>query len=219
MSPTDPVKVLIVDDHPVARRGLSVIVEASLPGAVVLEADGGRRVMELARNEEPELVLLDARMPDSIPARELCAHLRLLLPEGHIAVVTAFEDLAVIRDCLTAGASGCLLKDTSEIDLGAALKDLLRGRIVIDPRISEKLAREFVSSHSRDDMHLTSRERDVLALLAKGFSNRQIAGQLHLSEATVKGYVTHLLKKLNVSSRLEAVVQAHENGLLQGAEN
>lgn len=208
-------KVLLVDDHPVARRGMTVIIRDSLRDCEVMEADDADLALKLAIAEAPDLILLDARMPDSIPVSELCRLLRDAAPAAKISIVTAFEDASELRDCLSAGATGCLLKDTSEIDLGAALRSLLAGEVVIDPRIADRLARALVQSPSSRVRPLSARERDVLSLLAQGASNRAIAKKLDLSEATVKGYVTTLFEKLGATSRLEAVVRAHESGLVE----
>jgi two-component system nitrate/nitrite response regulator NarL len=208
-------KVLLVDDHPVARRGMTVIIRDSLKDSAVIEADNAELAVKLAVTEAPDLILLDARMPDSIPVSELCRLLRAAAPSAKISIVTAFEDASELRDCLSAGATGCLLKDTSEIDLGSALRNLLAGEVVIDPRIADRLARALVQSPSSRVKPLTSREADVLSLLAQGASNRAIAGTLDLSEATVKGYVTTLFEKLGATSRLEAVIRAYESGLVE----
>lgn len=207
-------KVLLVDDHPVARRGLEVVVALALPGSEILEADNANTALEIARATQPEMILLDARLPGSAPANEVCRDLRELLPRASIVIVTAFDELDVIRACLSSGASGCLLKDTSEVDIAAALEELLAGEIVIDPRIANRLARRAVERDRLPELHLTDRERDVLALLAEGCSNRKIAERLFLSETTVKGYVTDLLQKLHASSRLEAVVRSYELGII-----
>jgi DNA-binding NarL/FixJ family response regulator len=208
------VKVLLIDDHPVARRGMTVIIRDSLRDCEVIEADTARQAVELAGSQAPDLILADARMPDSMPVSELCRLLRAAAPAAKIAVVTAFENAAELRACLMTGATGALLKDTSEMDLGAALQQLLAGDVVIDPRIADRLARSLVQARPPRLKPLTTREMEVLRLLARGASNRAIAGRLDLSEATVKGYVTTLFEKLGASSRLEAVVRAYESGLV-----
>jgi DNA-binding NarL/FixJ family response regulator len=231
-------KILLVDDHPVARRGLHVVVTSSFEGCEILEADNATAALGLAQDERPELILLDARMPGSIPPEEVCRVLRELLPDVTIVIVTAFDDVAVLHACLDVGANGCLLKDTAEVDLGAALRATLAGQFVIDPRIARQLAREAakplvqeavrqatqggvgqlvqgdVRRQPEVTVSLTDREQDVLELLAHGCSNRKIAQQLYLSETTVKGYVTDLLHKLDATSRLEAVVRAYELDLV-----
>jgi DNA-binding NarL/FixJ family response regulator len=206
--------VLLVDDHPVARRGLRVVVTSSLGECEILEADDPTTALALAEDTRPEMILLDARLPGSMPPDELCQELRRLLPNVIIVIFTAVEDAAVIQACLAAGANGCLLKDTSELNVGAALRALLAGQFVLDTRIAKQLNPGIARHPVRETVKLRNREREVLALLAHGSSNRRIAQQLFLSETTVKGYVTDLLQKLGASSRLEAVVFAYELGLV-----
>jgi DNA-binding NarL/FixJ family response regulator len=206
-------RVLLVDGHPVTRRGLCVVVISSLGECEILEADDAATALALAHEMGPEMILLDARMPGVMTPQELCRELRDLLPHVVIVVFTAFDDVAVLQACIAAGANGCLLKDTSEVKVGAALRALLAGQFVLDPRVARQLAPEFARPRPRGTVKLTDREQDVLELLAHGCSNRRIAQQLCLSERTVKGYVTDLLQKLDASSRLEAVVRAYELGL------
>jgi DNA-binding NarL/FixJ family response regulator len=150
-----------------------------------------------------------------LPAPQVCHRLRGLLPDARIVLVTAFDRTGEIRDCLAAGADGCLLKDTSEVDMTAALRTVLDGGCVIDPRIAFRLVRHVADEPDRAPaVRLTARERDVLDLLAEGCSNRAIARRLRLSEATVKGHVGAILEKLHASSRLEAIVRASDAGLL-----
>ncbi|MEU1272612.1 response regulator transcription factor [Streptomyces sp. NPDC005799] len=203
-----------MDDHPVARRGLSVVVNSNLGECEIFEADDATAALALADDERPEMILMDARMPGSVPPDELCQALRALLPNVVIVIFTAFDDITVIHACFAAGANGCLLKDTSEINIGASLRALLAGQLVCDPRIAKQFAPEFARRFASRTVKLTDREQEVLALLAHGCSNRKIAQQLCLSETTVKGYVTGLLQRLDASSRLEAVVRAYELGIV-----
>ena len=208
-------RALIVDDHPIARRGLATVVEDAFRSADVAHAGDAREALRVARQQRPDLVLMDMHIPDSLPPRELCAQLRALLPGTPIVLVTAFGSPAEVRDCLKAGATACLLKDTAEGEMQASLRAIADGRIVIDPRVAQELATHIVSEGSRvGSVHLTSREREVLACLAEGRSNREIAECLVITEATVKGYVSSLLEKLGARSRLRAVVRAGELGLL-----
>lgn len=130
--------------------------------------------------------------------------------------MTAFDELAEIKACLAAGARGCLLKDIEEEELAAAVRRVLSGKRVIDDRIAQRLADEYVGELQSDApaVGLTRRERAVLLLLAEGASNRTIAADLHLSEHTVKGYVAQLMEKLGARSRLQTVVYAERRGLL-----
>ena len=209
-------RVLIVDDHPVARRGLRMVVSEAFPDAECADAPDAAAALGLAAALRPGLVLLDMHMPGEIPPPVLCGRLREFLPGTAIVIVTAFDSSAEIRACLLAGADGCLLKDTSETDMAQALRSVVGGGTVIDSRVAFELARDMVGERAdaAGIPHLSGRERDVLQLLAEGRSNRAIAERLGLSEATVKGHVSRLLDKLNASSRLEAVVRASDAGLI-----
>jgi DNA-binding NarL/FixJ family response regulator len=210
------VTALIVDDHPVARGGLARLVEQARPTGLIGEAGDAASALRLADELAPELVVVDLRFEEGYAASVLCAQLLDRLPDAKIALFTAFEDIAEIKACLAAGVHGCLLKDTSEMDLVAALRDILDGEIVIHPRIARGLAANVRDeARSAPAVHLTAREREVLALLAEGYSNRMIADTLCLAESTVKGYVAALLEKLEAASRLQAVVQAARLGLFE----
>jgi DNA-binding NarL/FixJ family response regulator len=208
-------RALIIDDHPIARRGLAAIIGDALRTEDIAFAGNAGEGLGVAREQRPGIVLMDMRIPDSLPPRELCAQLRALLPTAPIVLVTAFGQPAEVRACLEAGASSCLLKDTSEAEMEASLRSIAQGRIVIDPRVAQELATHIASEGSRAGaVHLTAREREVLACLAEGRSNREIAQQLIITETTVKGYVSSLLEKLGAASRLRAVVRAGQLGLL-----
>ncbi|GAB2785387.1 response regulator [Streptomyces daliensis] len=231
-------KILLVDDQPVARRGLRAVVTESFEGCEILEADNAVAALDISRRERPRMVLLDVRITGPTPPGELCRTFRELVPDGVLVLVTAIDDASVIHACLDAGADGCLLKDVSEAHLGAALRAIAAGAFVADPRIVRQIGREAAKplvaeavrratqKHVTDEhaahepsrettstAFLTDREHDVLTLLAHGFSNRVIARELYLSETTVKGYVRGLLTKLEAPSRLAAVIRAYELGL------
>ena len=190
-------KVLIVDDHPIARRGLRTVLREGLGVEDCAEAPDAMAALAIAPAYRPDLVLLDMRIPGPLPAPELCRHLRAALPKTQIVLVTAFDNSSEIRDCLVAGADACLLKDTSEVDMTASLQAVIAGESVVDQRIAMRLARDLVDRPAVPaGPRLTGRELDVLDLLAEGCSNRSIADRLHLSETTVKGYVSSLLEKL-----------------------
>lgn len=208
-------KVLIVDDHPVARRGLRIIVSEAFNGTECAEASDAISALELAEDFRPDLLLIDIHMPGELKAPELCRQMREMLPDSKIVIVTAFDGSAEIRDCLVAGADGCLLKDTSETDMAAALRTAAAGGSALDARVAFRLAKDLASAPADSSASdLSPRQREVLRLLAEGRSNRSIATLLGLSEATVKGHVSRLMDKLNASSRLEAVVRAADSGLL-----
>jgi DNA-binding NarL/FixJ family response regulator len=209
------VRALVLDDHAVARRGLRTILDEAFDLDACDEAVNGAEALALAARYRPDLVLVDLHVPGSMPVHELCRQLRALLPGARIVIVTAFDRIPEIKDGLAAGADGCLLKDTEEVDLTAALRAIVAGETVIDPRIAQRLASELLGrGNASTGVHLTGRERDVLHLLAEGCSNRAISDKLQLSEATVKSHVSSLLDKLHASSRLEALVRASDAGLI-----
>lgn len=208
-------KVLIVDDHPLARRGLRMIVAEAFGVVEYAEAADAVAARDLALTFVPDLLLLDMHMPGDVTAPELCRAMRQVLPDTRIVMVTAFDKSREIRDCLVAGADGCLLKDTSETDLAASLRTAMAGAPALDSRVAVQIARDLTSDQvAPRAFHLTGREQQVLDLLAEGRSNRAIARQLALSEATVKAHVSRLMTKLNASSRLEVVIHASAAGLI-----
>lgn len=209
-------RVLVVDDHPIARQGLTSIVRDAFRVERVVEVDNARDALVAAKREAPALILLDLQIPGVPQTAVLCTQLRVAAPEARIAIITAFEDTSAIKRCFAAGADACLLKDTSMVDLREALKAVVAGRRVIDPRIAQTLAADHlrVLRGETPTVDLTQRERDVLELLAEGCSNRLIAERLFLAETTVKGYVSNLLEKLHATSRLQVVIRASEQGLL-----
>jgi DNA-binding NarL/FixJ family response regulator len=209
-------KALIVDDHPIARAGLRSLLEGSLECEEIVEVNDAGQALDAAAGLRPDLALLDLRVPGPLPISVLCSRLREMLPKLRIVIITAFDEPAPIKACLASGAHGCLLKDTSEVDLADALRRIAGGENVLDPRIAQSLAENLVGElqGQAPAVRLTSRERDVLALLAEGCANKIIAERLALAETTVKGYVGNLLEKLGATSRLHAVVRASELGLL-----
>jgi DNA-binding NarL/FixJ family response regulator len=209
-------RVLIVDDHPIARKGLSTLVNEAFRVERVLEATTAEEALVAAQRERPELILLDLNLPGVPQTSVLCRQLQVAAPRTRIAIITAFDEPEAVRRCFEAGAHACLLKDTTMIDLRGALRAVLAGERVIDPRIARRLAGDEARLLRGDPsgVELTDREREVLQLLAEGCSNRLIAEQLFIAETTVKGYVSSLLEKLEATSRLQAVVRATEHGLL-----
>jgi len=206
-------RVLIIDDHPVARRGLQVLVEQAFPGAAVTQVPSGRHALAEVDGQRPDLIFLDLRMPGE-NAAALCRELLARAPAARLVVFTAYGKLEEIRECLAAGAHGCLLKDASETNIERSLIQIMSGQEVIEPRIAKRLAVEYSRVLRGDAIQLTSREREVLNLLAQGLSNKSIAERLVLAESTVKGHVATLRQKLGATSRLHAVVQADRHGLL-----
>ncbi len=210
-----PRLALLVDDHPLARHGVRRLLEHTGRRFEVLEASDGVAALEQARRHKPDLVVLDLQLPTPRGTSALCREITVTSPSTRILICTAFPDADRICECITEGARGCILKDAEMAEIAAALTRIDAGEVVIEPRIAERLAVRLTRELREDDhVRLTKRERAVLGLLGDGFSNREIASRLYLSEHTVKGYVTSLLHKLGAKSRLEAVVLATRAGLL-----
>jgi DNA-binding NarL/FixJ family response regulator len=206
-------RALIVDDHSIARRGIAQLLEVSFDAITCTGVADGQAALRTAPELQPDLVVMDLQLPGNPRGAALCAQLRHLAPAAVVVIVTAFDRGGELQQCLAAGADGALLKDTSDGDMVDGLRRLFAGESVISPGIAARLAGE---PGDGDDgaVRLTAREREVLDLLAEGCSNREISERLVLAEATVKEYVGTLLRKLGVSSRLQAVVRASEAGLL-----
>ncbi|MFD0815179.1 response regulator [Amycolatopsis umgeniensis] len=205
-----PVTVLVVDDHPVVRDGVSLLLRYDPAMTVVGSAETGRSAILRAGVLKPALILLDLRLPDML-APEVIAELRRVHPAGRIVVFTAHGDHQGVRAALDSGAHGCLLKDVAGTDLVAALRQVLKGDRVVDPRI-------FPDDGHRSDAlarsGLTRREYEVLRLAAQGQTNPEIAESTGLARNTVKTYLQSALHKLGARNRVEAIGKASEAGLL-----
>lgn len=205
-----PVTVLVVDDHPVVRDGVSLLLRYDPALTVVGSAESGRAAIQRVTELKPALILLDLRLPDML-APEVIDRLRRVHPAGLIVVFTAHGDHQGVRAALDSGAHGCLLKDVAGTDLVAALRRVLRGERVVDPRI-------FPDDGQRSDAlarsGLTRREYEVLRLAAQGQTNPEIAESTGLARNTVKTYLQSALHKLGARNRVEAIGKASEAGLL-----
>ncbi len=212
------VRVLIADDDDLMRVGLRGVL-ASDPGIeVVGEARDGRDALHRTRLLQPEVVLMDVRMPDldGIAAtRELLA----AFPDVRVVILTTFEQDDYIFDALSAGASGFLLKRTTPEDLIAAVHTIAGGESLLSPSVTSRVIERMAAQKRPDPGHdallaeLTPREREVLELLARGRSNAEIAATLVIEESTAKTHVKRVLTKLGVRDRVQAVIFAYENGL------
>ncbi|GAB3739587.1 response regulator transcription factor [Amycolatopsis oliviviridis] len=202
--------MLVVDDHPVVRDGVSLLLRYDPAMTVVGSAETGRSAIRRAGELKPALILLDLRLPDML-APEVIAGLRRTHPSGRIVVFTAHGDHQGVRAALDSGAHGCLLKDVAGTDLVAALRQVLKGERVVDPRI-------FPDDGRRSDAlarsGLTRREYEVLRLAAQGQTNPEIAESTGLARNTVKTYLQSALHKLGARNRVEAIGKASEAGLL-----
>jgi DNA-binding NarL/FixJ family response regulator len=207
---TDRTKVLLADDHPMVREGLRGMIDAEPDLTVVGEAGSGAEAIAMAQSLCPDVVLMDLRMPDvdGVTATE-----RILAaqPETRIVVVTTYESDVDILRAVEAGAAGYLLKDASRTELADAVRDAARGKTVLAPSVAGRLVR--LVRHPTAAA-LSSREVEVLGLVARGNTNADIGRELHISEATVKTHLLRAFNKLGVSDRTAAVTTAMSLGLL-----
>jgi len=209
-------KILICDDQAVIRDGLEMLLKLEQDFEVVGAAQDGAEAIELAAQKSPDLVLMDLKMP-GMNGIEATREIRTKFPNIKVLVLTTYDDDEWLFDAIRAGASGYLLKDTPRHKIIEAIRGTVEGRSFLDPAIAGKLINQVASNQKQPISvlaeKLTERELDVLRLIAKGFNNGDIAGQLHLSEGTVRNHVSAILEKLGVSDRTQAAVIAIHHGL------
>ncbi len=214
------IRILIVDDQALFREGLRTLLSVQPDFELVGEASNGEEALRIAAQTQPEVVLMDLRMPvlDGVKATE---RLRAILPSCRVIALTTFDDDELVFDGLRAGAIGYLLKDVSSNKLFDAIRAASRGEYFLLPSITAKVIAEFAriprSSASRGAESvepLSPREQEILRLVASGDSNKEIAEQLVISEGTVKNHLSNILSKLGVKDRLQAVIRARELGWL-----
>lgn len=215
-----PIRLLIVDDQRLMREGLHTLLELEPDLEISGEAEDGLAALEQYETLQPDVVLMDIRMP-RLDGVEATRRLRLRWPEARVIILTTFDDDAYVFDGLRAGALGYLLKDVSGQELAEAIRKVAGGGALIEPSIARKVLAEFarLAEPARPTLEqlpepLSEREQEILRLLAKGANNRQIASQLFLAEGTVKNYVSTILDKLAVQDRTQAALRARELGLL-----
>ncbi|MDM4718917.1 response regulator transcription factor [Micromonospora sp. WMMA1363] len=216
-----PVRILIVDDQPLLRTGFRMVLGAEEDFDVVAEAGDGAEAVELSRRLLPDVVLMDVRMPrlDGVAATRAIVESRLPV---RVLILTTFDLDEYVVGALRAGARGFLAKDVPSADLVAAIRSVAAGDAVVAPRILNRLLDRFANllpdpaaTPPRLLDPLTDREREVLVQVARGLSNAEIARALSVSETTVKTHVGHVLAKLGLRDRVQAVVLAYESGLVR----
>jgi DNA-binding NarL/FixJ family response regulator len=216
----EPIRVMLVDDQRLMRDGLRTLLELEPDMAVVGEAGDGQEALDLYADVQPDVVLMDVRMPlmDGVEATwRLCAR----WPEARVIILTTFDDDAYVFDGLRAGALGYLLKAVSGQELAEAIRTVVAGGALIEPSVARKVVAEFArlapparpAAESLPEP-LSERETEILHWLAQGLTNREIALKLSLAEGTVKNYVTNILQKIGARDRTQAALRAQELGLL-----
>jgi DNA-binding NarL/FixJ family response regulator len=215
-----PIKILLVDDQPLFREGLRTLLSVHSDFEVVGEAGNGEEAIRLTRSLLPSVVLMDLQMPvlDGVAATR---RLHEEQPDCRVIVLTTFDDDEMVFDGLRAGAIGYLLKDAPSEKLAEAIRVAARGETFLQPSVAAKVVAEFarlsrktVGTPDSVTQPLSERELEILRLIARGASNREIAGALFLAEGTVKNHVTNILGKLDVRDRTQAALKAKETGLI-----
>src|SRR5436305_6871970 len=223
---TGPARLVIADDHELSRAGLRAMLTGQRGLEVVGEAANGREVLALCRRMQPDLALIDVRMPE-MDGMAACRSIKQECPATSVILITVHENPEYLLEALKAGTAGYIFKDTTQPELLAAVRRVLRGESILNKELVVRVLRHFAAQTSSQEEfpseqvsppeQLSPREREVLELLTQGQTNRKIAQHLTVSVSTVKNHVEHILAKLGVSDRTQAAVRAIELGLLHTA--
>jgi DNA-binding NarL/FixJ family response regulator len=212
----DIIKILIVDDHPTVRRGLHSLLSSHPDIQIVGEAEDGAAALRLAETLAPDIVLLDIQMP-GLDGIGVANQLRRIAPDARIIALTAFEDENYVASALRAGAYAYLLKNTTDESIVDTVRRVHRGERLLSPSLMSGVLREFeglAQARAVQESGLTDDELKVLALIAKGETNEEVAQKLYLSERTVMRKVEEILSKMRVKNRTQAVAEAIKRGLI-----
>jgi two-component system NarL family response regulator len=219
----EPIRAMIVDDHALFRRGLEMVLDEEADIEVVDQASDGSEAVEKAGESLPDVVLMDIRMPRS-SGIEACRAMKEVVPSAKIVMLTISDEEEDLFEAIRAGASGYLLKDLPLDEVAETVRAVHGGQSLINPSMAGKLLTEFATLAKRDGQErvqqvppprLTDREMQVLKLVARGMNNRDIAKELFISENTVKNHVRNILEKLQIHSRMEAVMVAVREKLIE----
>ncbi|MHB8400186.1 MAG: response regulator [Candidatus Limnocylindrales bacterium] len=212
-------RLLVVDDHEVVRQGLVALLDRREGFEVVAEAGTVAEALAMAHRYQPDIVIMDVRLPDGSGV-EACRDIRADLPATKVVILTSYPDEEAVLSAIVAGASGYLLKQVRARDLVAALEAVGRGESLLDPAVTEKVldrVRRIASGAYADELsQLTSQEQKILLLVAEGKTNKEIAGDVFLSDKTVKNYVSSILSKLNLERRAQAAAFVAKHRIGQG---
>lgn len=203
MSPSQPIRVMLVDDHTMVRRGLATFLKVFDDLELVGEADNGENALELCAKILPDVILMDLVLPE-MDGATVTRLIRTQFPEVQVVALTSFKDQEMVKNALEAGAIGYLLKDVSADELARAIRAAHLGHATLSPQAAQSLV-SAANQPPEPGHDLTEREWEVLALMVEGLNNTQIARRLVVSPSTIKTHVSHILSKLGVTSRTEAV--------------
>ena len=218
---TDPITVMIVDDHEMVRRGACSYLEAQPDISVVAQASSGEEAVRLAQEHIPDVVLMDLVMP-GMDGVEATRKVKNASPRTQIIILTSFHQDEHIFPALQAGAISYLLKDVKAAELLEAIRRAAQGEATLHPKIAARVIKTFRDLENEEASPftaLTEREMEVLKLIAKGYSNEQIAEQLVISLGTVKGHVSNILSKLHLVDRTQAAVYAWQKGVVRRGDD
>ncbi|UTM48950.1 response regulator [Glutamicibacter mysorens] len=204
------IRILLVDDHPIVRTGLRALFENFGDIAVIGEASSGEEALAFVKDNPVDVVLCDLRLGAGMNGAQTTVAIRNLSKPPHVLILTTFDKDSEILACIEAGAAGYLLKDVSAQTIVDSIRQAAAGHMVLAPEMAQRV----VEGMRRPKIELTAREKDVLAQLATGAGNKQIAKALFVSEATVKTHLVHIFDKLQASSRTDAINKAKDHGLL-----
>ncbi|HLO34907.1 MAG TPA: response regulator transcription factor [Candidatus Deferrimicrobium sp.] len=214
-----PFRLLVVDDHEVVRQGLVALLDRRPNFQVVAEAGTVEEALAQARLHQPDIVIMDVRLPDGSGV-EACREIRADLPDTRVVMLTSFPDDEAVLSAIVAGAAGYLLKQIRARDLVSALEAVGRGESLLDPAVTERVlarVRQIASGEIHDELAgLTPQERKILLLVAEGKTNKAIASEIFLSDKTVKNYVSSILAKLNLERRAQAAAFVARHRLDRG---
>jgi two-component system NarL family response regulator len=218
MTETEAIRVLIADDHALFRRAIQAVLNDEEDIDVVAEAGDGQEAVSLASEHAPDVVLLDVNMP-KLNGIEAARAIKAELPSTQVVMFTVSDEEADLFEAIKAGANGYLLKEVDPTEVAAAVRQIHAGHSLLSPAVASKLVSEFATMAKRSDERaarprLTDRELGVLKLAADGLTNRQIGRRLHISENTVKNHMRNILEKLHLHSRMEAVLYAVREELI-----
>jgi DNA-binding NarL/FixJ family response regulator len=208
------IRIVVIDDHEIVRRGISAILQGDPEFQIVGEAADGKEALRVVRETQPDVALVDVRLPET-SGIELCHHIQREAPQTQVLILTSYLDGSVVRECIHAGAKGYVLKDVASTDLRRSIHELVRGESPVDPRAARMMLhwlRDGPEAGTPD--HFTLREIEILRLIAEGLTNREIGERICLSENTVKTYIQSIYQKLDAHNRIEAVMRATRWGLL-----
>lgn len=211
-TPSRPIRVMLVDDHAMVRRGLATFLRVFDDLQLVGEAESGEAAIQLCAEVMPDVILMDMILP-RMDGATVTRAIRQRFPQVQVIALTSFKEGDLIKNALEAGALGYLLKDVSADDLALAIRAAHAGRATLSPDVAQVIV-HAARQPPKPGLDLTERERVVLALLVEGLNNTQIAGRLSVSRSTIKSHVSSILTKLGVSSRTEAVTLALRHGLV-----